>query len=317
MRPKTPPSPAPTLAAAPDGRRIIPPLPLSEDALHAGTAPPDGATLPADGLLPGTAVTPSARAPAPPLARSELLALAAASPPFEESDPCAAWSLHAAELAAPLAQQLEGFEETPSTQVLVAEGKLVRLMPGLFLPPDLLTTAVQRALALGCALGEHLQGRHVIAGRSAAWVLLGGQPPEPVELLTPLHRPGPAGVRLRTGRLSTRDVEMLGGAPLTVPGRTATDLLRFTPAYLAVPVLLRLLRGGHVRPEEVRHQLWTVRRHPGVRAARKRFELLLTAVPDAARSPAPSTSLALSPRASQTLVRGAPVPTGLPSAVTR
>lgn len=230
-------------------------------------------------------------------------------PPADASAPCAAWSLHAAELAAPLAAHVQRFEETPSTRVMVAEGALMRLLPGLFLPPDLLTSAVHRALALGCALGGHLQARHVIAGLSAAWVVLGGQPPQPAELLTPLHRPGPAGVRLRTGRLSSRDVEILGGAPLTVPARTATDLLRFTPMHLAAPVLLRLVIGGHVRPEQVRRQLWEVRRHPGVRAARERFELILADAPGSA--PDPGRGLP------QTLVSGAPVPTGLPSAVTR
>lgn len=185
---------------------------------------------------------------------------------------CAAWSHHAAELAVPLGAALQRWEETPSTRVLVAEGHLVRLLPGRYLPPDLLRCAVHRALALGCALGSHLSAQHVIAGPSAAWVVLGGPAPATAELLCPAHRGDLAGVLLRRSRLLPDEVETIGGAPVTVPVRTAMDLLRFSPAPTAGTLVRRLVTSGHVEVEEVRRRLLRMHRHPGVQAARERLE---------------------------------------------
>lgn len=209
---------------------------------------------------------------------------------------CAAWSRHAAELAVPLGAALQRWDETPATHGLIVDGKLQRILPGIFLPPDLLRTAVQRALALGCAMGGHLQAHHVIAGPSAAWVVLGGMPPPYAELLSPAHRGDLAGVVLRHSRLLPGDVETVGGAPVTVPVRTALDLLRFAPPWVAEPALHRLLDSGHAQAEEIRLRLRTMHRYPGVQAARDRLEKIL---------------------GGQLVVSGAPVPTGLPSAVTR
>ncbi len=210
---------------------------------------------------------------------------------------CAAWSRHAAELAVPLGTALQRWEETPPTRVLVAEGYLTRLLPGRYLPPDLLRTAVQRALALGCALGAQLQSHHVIAGPSAAWVLLGGVPPDPAELLSSAHRGDVAGVVIRTARLGAEEVETIGGSPITVPVRTAMDLLRFTPVPVAAPLVRGLVDSGHVEVDEIRSRLQRMHRHPGVQSARGRLEQLLLG--------------------GQLRDSGAAAPTGLPSAVTR
>ncbi|MDN5822297.1 MAG: hypothetical protein L0H39_12510, partial [Brachybacterium sp.] len=168
---------------------------------------------------------------------------------------CAAWSRHAAELAVPIGTALQRWEETPPTRVLIAEGYLMRLLPGRYVPPDLLGTAVQRALGLGCALGAQLQSHHVIAGPSAAWVMLGGQPPAPAELLSSAHRGDVAGVVMRTARLQPDEVETIGGTPITIPTRTAMDLLRFTPVPVAAPLLRALVATGHTEVEEVRRRL--------------------------------------------------------------
>lgn len=210
--------------------------------------------------------------------------------------PCEAWSRHAAELAVPLAQEVQLWPENASTDGIVAAGELARLLPGLFIPPDLLDTAVRRALALGCVLGERLRAHHVIAGPSAAWVLVGGTPPSPAELITPAHRSGIAGVVLRTSRLEADEVETIGGAPVTVPARTGVDLLRFASVWSAAPLLRRLVASGHVEVEDIRRRLHAMHRHPGVHAARERLELIL---------------------GDQREASGAPEPTGLPSAVTR
>lgn len=175
----------------------------------------------------------------------------------------------------PIGTALQTWEESPSTRVLVAEGHLARLLPGRYLPPDLLRSAVGRALALGCALGSRLQSHHVIAGPSAAWVVLGGRPPATAELLSPAHRGELAGVVLRHARLQPEDVETVGGAPVTIPVRTAVDLLRFAPAAVAAPLLKRLVDSGHVEADEMRQRLFRMHRHPGVRAARNRLEAVL------------------------------------------
>ncbi|WP_345080630.1 hypothetical protein [Brachybacterium paraconglomeratum] len=209
---------------------------------------------------------------------------------------CAAWSRHAAELAVPLGAALQRWEETPSTHTLVADGYLARILPGIFLPPDLLRSAVRRALALGCALGAQLQAHHVIAGPSAAWVVLGGPPPPSAELLSPAHRGDQAGVVLRHARLQPDEVETIGGAPVTIPVRTAMDLLRFAPSWVAEPTLRRLVAAGHVQVPQIRQRLHRMYRHPGVHAARERLEQML---------------------GDQRETSGVPEPTGLPSAVTR
>lgn len=188
---------------------------------------------------------------------------------------CAAWSRHAAELAVPLGGELQHWAETPSTFVMVSDGELERLLPGRFFPPDLLGTAVRRALALGCALGARLQSHHVIAGPSAAWVLLGGTPPSPAELISPAHRGELAGVVLRTSRLAADEVETIGGAPVTIPARTGTDLLRFTPAWIAEPLLRGLVDSGHVEVDDIRRRLDAMHRHPGVQSARERLAAML------------------------------------------
>lgn len=197
------------------------------------------------------------------------------TPPPPRTGLCAAWSHHAAELAVPLGANLEHWEETPSAWAMVQERLLSRLLPGIFLPPDLLETAVHRTLALGCALGGRLQSYHVVAGPSAAWVALGGDPPAPAELLSPAHRGSILGVTVRTARLQPREVETIGGAPVTQPLRTAVDLLRFSPDHVAGPALNSLVDSGHVTEAAIRLRLADMERHPGARAARDRVGHLL------------------------------------------
>lgn len=209
--------------------------------------------------------------PAPPGGGPGTASVPAGTGPPASIGLCAVWSRHAAELAVPLGAELQRWEETPSTDRMVADGYLVRLLSGRFIPPDLLGTAVSRALALGCALGGHLQAQHVIAGPSAAWVLCGGDPPRVAELLSPAHRGELAGVRQRHARLRADEVETIGGAPVTIPVRTATDLLRFTPTTVAAPALQALIGDGLVEVGQVLERLRGMHRHPGVETARERI----------------------------------------------
>lgn len=165
---------------------------------------------------------------------------------------------------------------------MVEQQLLARILPGVFLPPDLLGTSIQRALALGCALGARLQSYYVIAGPSAAWVSLGGVPPAPAELLSPAHRGSIIGVTVRTARLHPREVETMGGAPVTSPLRTAVDLLRFAPDDIAAHWLHGLIHSGHVTESSIRRRLHRMERYPGAGAARERIGALLDAPPLAA-----------------------------------
>ena len=231
---------------------------------------------------------------APPLSSGDVIG--PAGPALTPIGLCAVWSHHAAELSVPLGAALQRWKDTPATAGLVADGYLARILPGRYLPPDLLTSAVHRALALGCALGAQLQAHHVIAGPSAAWVVLGGSPPGTAELISSAHRGDVAGVVLRHSRLQSDEVETVGGAPVTNPVRTAMDLLRFCPPMIAEPALRQLVGDGYADVEEIRDRLHRMHRHPGVHAARERLDRLL---------------------GPQRAVSGAPAPTGLPSAVTR
>lgn len=187
-------------------------------------------------------------------------------------EPCAAWSLHAADLARDLAPRIQPWPADPATQALVLDGVLLRLREDLHVPAVDCASSVDRAVAVGCALGPALRGHHVIGGATAAWVLLGGSPPDPLELVSPSHRAVLAGVAFLHGELAPGDVELLGGAPITVPGRTALDLLRRRPAHVALPLVAALLRSGHLDAREVQRRLGRLQGTPHTRRAQELLE---------------------------------------------
>lgn len=163
----------------------------------------------------------------------------------DEHVPCLAWSQHAAELAESLVEDIVRWPDSPTTDALIADGLLTRIMPEVLLPPDRLGTAVSRVLALGCAIGPALRAEHVIAGVSAAWVHAGGPPPPRPVLVSSSHRAVIGGVRVRSVALEPGDVETLGGAPVTTPQRTVLDLVR-EDGDRSRQALDLLLRSGHV-----------------------------------------------------------------------
>ncbi|RCS86835.1 hypothetical protein CIK69_14940 [Brachybacterium alimentarium] len=98
----------------------------------------------------------------------------------------------------------------------------------------------------------------------------------------PAHRGSIPGATVRTARLHPREVETIGGAPVTSPLRTAADLLRFAPDPVARPSLRRLVEGGYVSVSSIRWHLAGLDRYPGVGAARARIDELLHEAPRAA-----------------------------------
>lgn len=195
---------------------------------------------------------------------------------------CFAWSRHAAELAVPVARALERWEDTPSTAGMVEDGYLVPLLPGIYVPPDVVATSVGRALAVGSALGTRLRAHHVLAGATAAWVVLGGPPPAQVELISPAHRGPIAGTLQHGSPLGVDEVETVGGAPITVPDRTAVDLLRFEAGGDRLLAVARLLAGGHTTRDRVRRRLASITHHPGARSAEAAMDRACALVPTAA-----------------------------------
>ncbi|MFC0675387.1 hypothetical protein [Brachybacterium hainanense] len=191
------------------------------------------------------------------------------SPAAQAGAPCVAWSQHAADLAAAMAPQLEGWPETPATQALVLDGELLPMRAGRYLPAVDARSCVDRAIAVGCAVGEHLRSHQVIAGATAAWVLLGGRPPEVLELISPSHRTIIAGVEVHQAEIRPGDVVVLGGAPITAPGRIATDLLRMHPEHTACRIVEELLETGHLGMQEVARRLDLLFGAPHTRRARR------------------------------------------------
>lgn len=187
---------------------------------------------------------------------------------------CAAWSRHAADLAAGVAGQIQPWPESPATRSMVLRGELLRLRAGMYVPPGACASAVDRAVAVGCAVGPALRSHQVIAGTSAAWVLLGGIPPDPMELISPSHRTVIAGVVVRQSVLAPQDVEMIGGAPITVPARTAVDLLRLHARHVAVTAVEDLVASGHLDLREVRRRLDRLHGAPFARRAQELLDRL-------------------------------------------
>src|SRR5690606_41519115 len=111
---------------------------------------------------------------------------------------------------------------------------------------------------------------------------LTGQPMTSAMRTTPRHSGCLAARATPHARIGPVDIDPVGGAPVTTPRRTASDLLRFSPEAIARPLLRRLERAGLVEHEELRAHLHRLHRHPGVQEARERLDRALT--PLAARA---------------------------------
>lgn len=193
--------------------------------------------------------------------------------PADPEHPCRAWSAHAESLAPRISRELAQWPDHPGHRVLVAEGQLVEVRTGVLVPAPSLASMPDRAIAIGCALGADVRASHVIASASALWVLLGGAPLLPIQLLTTARPTSLGGVTVRQAPLSPGDVETIGGCPVTVPARSATDLLRFAAEdEVAIAWCARLLASGHAREREITARLEGQDGMPHLRRARQRWD---------------------------------------------
>ncbi|MCL6423496.1 hypothetical protein Bequi_08855 [Brachybacterium sp. JHP9] len=252
--------------------------------------------------------------------------------------PCAAWSAHAADLAAPLEREMAQWPAgSPSTEGAVLDGHVLRLDRDLCIPADLARTALDRALLVGCVIGEQLRPHHVIAGRSALWVHLGGAFPRPLELLTSAHRSLVSGASVRHCTLLPEEIDVIAGAPVTSPARTCIDLMRFAPQDAAVRAVAAMLGAGLCTPAQLGRALRSVqglrgsrraaellrgmedpRARPSVDARARRFTREPCGHPEHREHPEPREGRAPGPGLQGAQARAASRPsTGLPSAVTR
>ncbi|NKX93385.1 hypothetical protein HF995_08905 [Sanguibacter hominis ATCC BAA-789] len=126
---------------------------------------------------------------------------------------------------------------------LVQEGLLERVHGSRAVARGVTVTPRVRVLALAPVVPP----RTVVGRSSAAWVYLGGSPPERVTVLYPpnCHRPLP-GPRTASHQAVLREDEVvrLGAAATTTPARTAADLALFAPTDQATRLVHELVATG-------------------------------------------------------------------------
>jgi hypothetical protein len=146
---------------------------------------------------------------------------------------------------------------------MLAEGRVRRLLRGVYAATTLADTVQVRAAAAGLVVPEGA----VVVDRTAAWVhgvvvpLPAGDALPPVEALTGSTRRRRLGGRRH---LADRDVVTIAGVRVTSPLRTALDLGRFLAPALAQGVVDGFLRAGLCRHRELLTELPRFGRHGGI-----------------------------------------------------
>lgn len=136
---------------------------------------------------------------------------------------------------------------------MLADGRVRRLLRGVYLSGTVGETADVRARAVGLVLPPGA----VVVDRTAAWVHGVVVPtPHPDEL------PPVASCRRRV--FAARDVVELAGVPLTTPLRTAMDLGRLLAPELALGVVDAFLHAGSCTHRELLAELPRFGRHSGI-----------------------------------------------------
>ena len=137
---------------------------------------------------------------------------------------------------------------------LATEGLLREILPGVYLAACLSESPPLRAAAVGLLMPDRLVlAGAVVAEMAAAWVMVGGPPPEEIIVYLPAHgtRRGRLPIRVHETAVPAGDTQQLGPVRLTAAVRTAADVARRWPPEVAVPLLARLRDGAGVQPGAV------------------------------------------------------------------
>ncbi|MFL6158768.1 MAG: type IV toxin-antitoxin system AbiEi family antitoxin domain-containing protein [Marmoricola sp.] len=130
---------------------------------------------------------------------------------------------------------------------LLREGRVVRLVRGVYLDARVPTTALLRARSLALVVGH----RQVVVETTAAWVhgaaplRLRPDAPIPLDVQGRRARPQP---RIP---LLPAEVTVLGGVRCTAPVRTALDVARHLAPERALPMLDAMIRAGALTHTEL------------------------------------------------------------------
>ncbi|MFC4949730.1 hypothetical protein [Pseudonocardia sp. GCM10023141] len=156
-------------------------------------------------------------------------------------------------------------------------GELSVVRPGAYVPGAPPGEPEARHLLLLEAELEHLAENSVVSHVSAAVLHrlpIWGLPLGRVHVTRHRGRSGsrPGGrVHVHTARLAASDVVRIGGAPVTSIGRTLADIARSAGFETAVAMTDGALHKHRVSPAELQEVLASMRRWPGVPAARRVF----------------------------------------------
>lgn len=158
---------------------------------------------------------------------------------------------------------------------LLRQGRIVRVLRGVYLDAEVRPDRCLRARALSLVIGA----RHLVVGRTAAWVHGGERIDADPSGAVPLDLHGRRRYPGRDLPLGPDDVVRLGSVRVTSPVRTALDVARRLAPDRALAALDGMIRSGALEQRCLLAAAETLEMLPGARQAR---ELIATADPRAA-----------------------------------
>jgi hypothetical protein len=149
--------------------------------------------------------------------------------------------------------------------------RYVALYPDVYVAPgtDVSPVTKARAAWLWSRREAVVAGQSAAALHGAKWV----DPQRDAELLWGNRRP-PRGIRTWSDQFADDEVELIGGAAVTTPARTALDLACRYPQGSAVAAIDALARATRLKLADVELLAQRYRGHRGIRAARRALALV-------------------------------------------
>jgi hypothetical protein len=163
---------------------------------------------------------------------------------------------------------------------LVRQGRVVRLLRGVYLDADAVPDRSLRARALALVLG----GRHLVVDRTAAWVHAGVRLTTRSDTAVPLDLHGRRRHLGPVVPLRTEDVVQVGDVRVTSPLRTALDVARRLAPDRALVALDSLVRSGALDQRKLLAAAGTLPGLPGATQGRELIAITDARAADAAES---------------------------------